>query len=165
MDRPYVAENNRVVRFPYMNGMLAATGEPEVVVPNLPQGAGRLPGRGHWTRDVAFSPDGVGMFVSVGSYSNAQTEGEDETNRAAILAFDPNGTFWGMTATGMRNPVSLAFSPLNGALWATNTESLTKSSQRGATSANTGASLTILFEIPVSDATKRGIGISGLTSE
>ena len=42
----YVAENNRVVRFPYMNGMLAATGEPEVVVPNLPQGAGRLPGPG-----------------------------------------------------------------------------------------------------------------------
>lgn len=118
----YVAENSRIVRFPYMNGMLAATSEPEVVVPNLPQGAGRLPGRGHWTRDVAFSPDGVGMFVSVGSYSNAQTEGEDETNRAAILAFDPNGTFWGLTATGLRNPVSLAFSPLNGSLWTTNNE-------------------------------------------
>ena len=118
----YVAENSRVVRYPYVNGMVEATGAPEVVVPDLPQGAGRLPGRGHWTRDVVFSPDGATMYVSVGSYSNAQTDGEDETGRAAILAFDPDGANRRVFATGLRNPVTLSFSPHNGALWATNNE-------------------------------------------
>ena len=41
-------------------------------MPNLPQGAGQLPGKGHWTRDIAFSRDGKRMYVSVGSYSNVQ---------------------------------------------------------------------------------------------
>ena len=118
----YVAENNRIVRFPYVNGMVTATTAPEIVVPNLPQGAGRLPGRGHWTRDLVFSPDGVAMFVSIGSYSNAQTEGEDETGRATVVAYNPDGTPRGVLATGLRNPVTLAFSPTTGALWATNNE-------------------------------------------
>ena len=78
----YVAENHRVVRYPYTDGMIAAASAPEVVVSDLPQGAGRLPGKGHWTRDVAFSGDGTTMFVSIGSFSNNQEAGEDETNRA-----------------------------------------------------------------------------------
>jgi glucose/arabinose dehydrogenase len=118
----YVAENSRVVRYPYVNGMVAATGAPEVVVPDLPQGAGSLRGKGHWTRDLVFSPDGTTMYVSVGSYSNAQTGGEDETDRAAVLAFDPDGANRRVFATGLRNPVSMSFSPHNGWLWVTNNE-------------------------------------------
>ena len=66
----YVAEEGRVIRFPYQSGDLAARGEAAVVVPDLPRGADNLPGKGHWTRDVQFSHNGVRMFVSIGSYSN-----------------------------------------------------------------------------------------------
>ena len=57
--------------------------------------------------------------MSVGSYSNAQTSGEDETRRAAILAFNPDGSNRRVFASGLRNPVSLAISPVNGKLWTT----------------------------------------------
>ena len=118
----YVAENHRVVRYPYTDGMIAAASAPEVVVSDLPQGAGRLPGKGHWTRDVAFSGDGTTMFVSIGSFSNNQEDGEDETNRARILAYDPDGANGRVVAWGLRNPVSMSISPVTGALWTTNNE-------------------------------------------
>ena len=57
----YVAEDNRVIRFPYANGNLAARSKPEIVVAKLASTTG-----GHVTRDVAFSNDGARMFVSVG---------------------------------------------------------------------------------------------------
>ena len=109
----YVADTDAVLRFSYRNGDLTARGDPEVVVSDLPRG-------GHTTRDVAFSPDGKRMFVSVGSGSNdadkmprrgaaeiaAWEAGHGlgaawgrETNRAAVLAFDPDahafvGRYW-----------------------------------------------------------------------
>lgn len=113
----YVAGNDQVVRFPYVNGDLKARGKRQVIVPDLPQGAGQLPGRGHWTRDVQFSADGATMFVSVGSYSNAQENNEDETDRADILSFTPDGANRQVFASGIRNPVSLAVSPFDGRLW------------------------------------------------
>jgi glucose/arabinose dehydrogenase len=114
----YVAQNDKVVRFPYRNGDLKARGAAQIVVASLPRGAGQLPGRGHWTRDIVFSADGKTMYVSVGSYSDVQKNGEDETRRAAILAYRPDGTFLRIHATGIRNPVALAVSPANGELWA-----------------------------------------------
>ena len=59
----YIGDTNAVVRFPYKNGDLKATGDPETIVSGLPRG-------GHWTRDVVFSKDGTKMFVAVGSGSN-----------------------------------------------------------------------------------------------
>src|SRR5262249_27762007 len=56
----YVAETGAVVRFPYRSGDLASRGERKRVVPRFPPG-------GHATSDVAFSPDGATMYVSVGS--------------------------------------------------------------------------------------------------
>ena len=67
----YIANTDSVVRFPYKNGDLEASGPKQVIVPNLP-GFGRLRGGGHWTRDIVFSPDGKRMFVSVGSRSNVR---------------------------------------------------------------------------------------------
>ena len=61
----YVAENNRVVRFPYREGDTSARGRAEVVVAELSPTTG-----GHTTRDLVFSLDGKRMFVSVGSQSN-----------------------------------------------------------------------------------------------
>lgn len=61
----YVAEVNRVVRYAFKEGSTAALDVPEVVIPQLSPVAG-----GHYTRDIAFSPDGKQLYVAVGSLSN-----------------------------------------------------------------------------------------------
>ncbi len=130
----YVANNNAIVRIPYHNGDLAATGSPQVVVPKLIDGHG-----GHSTRDVAFSRDGQRMFISVGSGSNVAdgmsrkdpaairdweaghglgAAWDGETNRADILVTDPEGHAPLRTyATGIRNGVGIAVNPTTGDLW------------------------------------------------
>src|SRR5436190_17617123 len=135
----YVALNNSVVRIPYHNGDLVASGAVEVVVPTLAGTAG-----GHTTRDVVFSKDGTRMFISVGSSSNiAETMGTrtpaqvtaweadhglgaawgNETNRANILVTDPEGLQpLHAYATGFRNPVGLAIHPTSGELWVSTNE-------------------------------------------
>lgn len=134
----YVAETNRVTRYPYRVGDVKPRGAAQVVVPELPSGVG------HSTRDVAFSPDGKRLFVSVGSGSNvAETMSKKapaeikaweaahglgaawdaETDRAAVLEFDaaaPGAAT--IYATGIRNCVSLTVQPANGALWCTTNE-------------------------------------------
>jgi glucose/arabinose dehydrogenase len=114
----YVGETGKVVRFPYRSGDLKARGEKQVIVPDIPSG-GRLHGGGHWTRDVAFSNDGKKMFVSVGSRSNVQEGGRpDETKRADILEYDPEGGHFRIHASGIRNAVGIAVHPQTGDLWA-----------------------------------------------
>ncbi len=109
----YVATEGKVLRYPYRNGDLRARGPAQIVVRSLPTGH-------HWTRDILFTPDGTTMLVSVGSGSNVAEGGlEKEKNRAAILAFDPDGSDMRLFATGLRNPVSMAFDSASKALWTT----------------------------------------------
>ena len=124
----YIADTDRVVRFPYEAGDLKAGGKAEIVVGNLPHGYG------HSTRDIVFTKDGKRMLISVGSQSNAG-EGMGsapgglpawtgqhplgaswgaETGRAGVLAFDPDGTNPAQFATGIRNCVGLAIQPATG---------------------------------------------------
>jgi len=112
----YVANTDTVVRFPYKNGDIKATGEPETIVKELP-GFAQLAGGGHWTRDVDFSPDGRRMYVSIGSKSN-DDDNDQEKRRADILVFDPDGKGEKFYATGIRNPVGLAIQPGTGVVWA-----------------------------------------------
>jgi glucose/arabinose dehydrogenase len=109
----YFANTNSVIRYAYHNGDLKATGQPETVIAELPAGGG------HWTRDLAFSPDGTKLFVSVGSASNvddADTHPK-EFHRANILEFTPEGKFVKIYAAGIRNPVGIAINPTTGQLW------------------------------------------------
>ncbi len=106
----YVAETGGVVRFAYRPGDLTG-GKPEVVVRDLPSGGG------HWTRTVAFGPDGK-MYVSVGSSCNVCEE--KDPRRAAILQFNPDGTGGRIFARGIRNAVGITFHPRTSELWATN---------------------------------------------
>lgn len=115
----YIGNTGSVVRFPYKSGDLKASGKSETIVPDLPTGA-RVGGGGHWTRDIAFSPDGKKMFVSVGSRSNhddADTH-PAEKNRADILEFNPDGSGQRIYAYGIRNAVGITFNPTTGELWA-----------------------------------------------
>ena len=115
----YIANTDSVIRYPYHNGDLKARGEQEVIVKDLP-GGGRLRGGGHWTRDIAFSPDGKKMFVSVGSHSNVDDPDthKAEYHRADILEFKPDGSGLRVYAYGIRNPVGIAINPTTGELWA-----------------------------------------------
>lgn len=115
----YIANTNSVVRFPYKNGDLQASGPKQVIVQSLP-GFGRLRGGGHWTRDIVFSRDGKKMFVSVGSLTNVDDTDHNpaEYHRADILVANPDGTELHVYASGIRNPVGLAVSPQDGELWA-----------------------------------------------
>ena len=107
----YVGTVGAVLRFPYRNGDAVARGPAETIVPRLPIG-------GHQTRDVVFSQDGRKLLVSLGSQSNDQEGGSDESWRADILEFDPDGKAMRRFAGGIRNPVGLAIHPLTGDLWA-----------------------------------------------
>ena len=109
----YAGNTNSIVRFPYHNGDLKATGPAETVTTEIPAGGG------HWTRDIAFSPDGKRMFVSVGSRSNVDDPDthEAEFHRANILEFTPEGKFVKVYASGIRNPVGIAVNPQTGELW------------------------------------------------
>ena len=98
------------------------------MVRDLPEGGS------HWTRDLAFSKDGKTLYVSVGSATNvdegvpppSQTEIEgaalgasfdDERDRAAVLAFDPEGHHKHTFAAGLRNCSGLTVQPATDALW------------------------------------------------
>jgi glucose/arabinose dehydrogenase len=132
----YVANTDSVVRFPYHSGDLKAAGTPQIVVPSLPRGYA------HFTRDIVFTADNARMLVSVGSASNnAEGMGDppgglehwiathppgaawgEETDRAAVLAFDPEGRNKEQFATGIRNCVGLAIQPETGVAWCSTNE-------------------------------------------
>ncbi|HEY9140331.1 MAG TPA: sorbosone dehydrogenase family protein [Bryobacteraceae bacterium] len=114
----YVGNTNSVVRFPYHNGDMKASGKPETLV-KIP-GGGRLRGGGHWTRDLAFSKDGAKLFISVGSHSNDDDTDNNpaEYHRADILAAKPDGSGLEVYAWGIRNAVGIAVQPQTGELWA-----------------------------------------------
>jgi len=118
----YIGNTDGIVRFPYKNGDLKATG-PAQHLADLP-GGGRLRGGGHWTRDLVFSKDGTKLLASVGSHSNvddADTHPE-EFHRADVLEFTPEGKFIKVFASGLRNCVGEAINPITGELWCSTNE-------------------------------------------
>ena len=114
----YVGNTDSIVRFPYKVGDLEARGAAETIVKGVPAG-GQLPGGGHWSRDLAFSPDGRKFYIGVGSLTNVDDPDVSaaEKDRATIIEFNPDGTGRRVYATGVRNPVGLAFHPKTGQLW------------------------------------------------
>jgi glucose/arabinose dehydrogenase len=110
-DYVYVADTNEVLRFRYDSRTSKRLGEAEHIL--------GLPGAGynqHWTRSLAFSPDGQKLFVSVGSRDNISIE--SDPRRAAILAVDPDGKNMRIFASGLRNAVGIGFDQESGNLWA-----------------------------------------------
>ena len=106
----YVGNTDAVVRFRYQPGKIKAEANAEKIA--------SLPGWGyreHWTRNLAFNPSGSKLYVTVGSQSNVDVEPEP---RASILEFDPDGSGRRVFASGLRNPVGLAFYPGTNQLWA-----------------------------------------------
>lgn len=109
----YVANTDAVVSFPYEEGQTEITAEPTKVT-DLPAGTINH----HWTKGLIASEDGSKLYVSVGSNSNLIENGiAAEKERADILEVDPKAGTYRVFASGLRNPVSMAWEPESGALW------------------------------------------------
>jgi glucose/arabinose dehydrogenase len=110
----YVANTDAVVSFPYTAGQIEITSSPTRIV-TLPAG----PINHHWTRGLVANADGSKLYVSVGSNSDWGERGMDkEVERAAILEIDPRAGTKRIFASGMRNPVGMAWVAGTSALWA-----------------------------------------------
>ncbi len=70
--------------------------------------------QGHANRDLEIGPDGR-LYVGVGSVGNLGVEPEP---KATIQRFSADGKDQKTVASGVRNPVGLAFHPDTGELWA-----------------------------------------------
>jgi len=112
-DSFYVANTDAVLRYAYKAGQTKLTGPAERVT-ELP--AGTL--NHHWTKNLVASADGKRLYASVGSNSNAAENGIDaEKQRAAILEIDVLNGAKRVYASGLRNPVGMAWEPGSGTLW------------------------------------------------
>src|SRR3954463_5289278 len=112
-DTLYVANADAIVRFPYAPGATSIVAPPRKVV-DLP--GGRI--NHHWTKNVIASADGSKLYASVGSNSNEAENGIlHERGRAAIWEIDRATGKHRVFASGLRNPVGLAWEPATKKLW------------------------------------------------
>ena len=111
--RLYVANQDALVRFDYVEGATRANGPP-VKVTDLPSAINH-----HWTKALAASADGRFLYVGIGSNSNITERGMDaEVDRAMVWEVDAVTGAHRPYATGLRNPTALAIQPGTGQLWA-----------------------------------------------
>ncbi len=109
-DYLYVGNTDAVVRFKYKAGQTKSEGEAEKIA-SLPMNGYRE----HWTRNLIFSADGKKLYVTVGSKTNV--DAGEEPMRAAISEMNPDGSASRLFATGLRNPLGLAWNPTTKQLW------------------------------------------------
>lgn len=111
--RIYVAEQDALVSFPYVEGQTRITAPPEEVT-RLPSALNH-----HWTKALTASADGSTLYVGIGSNSNAGERGMAvEEERAVVWAVDRATGARRTIARGIRNPTALAIEPSSAALWA-----------------------------------------------
>jgi glucose/arabinose dehydrogenase len=109
----YVADTDALLRFPYQPGQTSITA-PAIKLTDLPGG----PIDHHWTKNVIASADGSRLYVSVGSNSNVAENGmAAETGRAAVWEIDRATGAHRIYASGLRNPVGMAWEIATGMLW------------------------------------------------
>ena len=109
----FIANADSLVAVPFTPGTTTITAQPRLITA-LPSGRNH-----HWTKSLVASPDGRWLYVGVGSNSNVGENGMAmEEGRAAIWRIDPRTGAKSVFASGLRNPVGLAFNPWSGALWA-----------------------------------------------
>jgi glucose/arabinose dehydrogenase len=109
----YVANADAVVKFPYTTGETTITAAPTKVA-DLPGGERNH----HWTKSLIASPDGTRLFAGVGSNSNVAEYGmEEEQGRAAVWVIDLQTGASRIYASGLRNPVGMAWQPDTQVLW------------------------------------------------
>ena len=111
-EKLYVANTNGLLVFPYKTGDTKITAKGK----ELTKFNARAPNN-HWTRNLAASPDGKKIYISVGSNSNIGENGmENEVGRAMVFEYDIAKDKKIPYAIGLRNPVGLGWDKA-GRLW------------------------------------------------
>jgi glucose/arabinose dehydrogenase len=109
----YVANTDAVVKVPYTEGATTISEAPAKVL-DLPAG----PRNHHWTKNIIASPDGRRLYIAIGSNSNVGENGlDEEQGRAELWELDLQTGAHRTYATGLRNPVGMAWDPLTEKLW------------------------------------------------
>jgi glucose/arabinose dehydrogenase len=109
-DTFYVGNTDGVFAYPYTRGATRITGPGRRIATFKPGG--------HWTRSLLLSPDSRKLYAGVGSLSNIADQGmEAEQGRAAIYEIDLASGNSRIFASGLRNPVGVAWEPKTGVLW------------------------------------------------
>lgn len=130
-DYLYVGNNDSIVRFAYKSGQTKAAGAPEKIA-DLPASDAALDqdtadrlridisqtrGYNHWTRNVIFNAAGTKLYATVGSATNATPENQGVFPRGTIHEYNPDGSGHRLYASGLRNPVGMAYFPGSNTLW------------------------------------------------
>jgi len=112
-ERLFVANADAVLGFPYRRGDTIITA-PGTKLLDLPGG----PVNHHWTKNLLASSDGRRLYVSVGSNSNVGERGMAlEEGRAAIWEVQVDSGAHRIFASGLRNPVGMAWDAAGRVLW------------------------------------------------
>ena len=106
----YVAEVNRILKFPSIESNLSSPPAPVIVNDSYPTE------RHHGWKYIAFGPDGK-LYVPVGAPCNI-CESEDEIF-ASITRINADGTGREVFASGVRNTVGFTWHPVTKEMWFT----------------------------------------------
>jgi len=110
----YVGNTDALMEFDYHEGDTAITASGKKIV-SLPAGKYNR----HWTRNIITNHAGNKIYIAVGSGTNVAEEGLDnEIRRASILEVNIDGSGEKIYASGLRNPVGMAWAPGTNTLWA-----------------------------------------------
>jgi glucose/arabinose dehydrogenase len=99
----YIADLKAIWRLPYKNGQLRAGERMPITRPGALGRAGN-----HWTRDIAIPPDAKSVYVAIGSRTNLS---EEPSPQATVQKIMLDGSGQTTFASGLRNPVGIAFYP------------------------------------------------------
>ena len=112
-DQFYVANADALMVFPYQSGQTSINADGTMLT-DLRRGTINH----HWTKNLLASADGSRLYLAIGSNSNIAENGlEEEQDRAAIWEIDRLTGDHRIFASGLRNPVGMAWEPTTGALW------------------------------------------------
>ena len=109
----YIANADAIVSVPYTTGVTHVNATPRKLI-DLPGG----PINHHWTKNIIASADGTKLYACIGSNSNIAENGiAAESDRAQVWEIDLRTGSHRVFASGLRNPVGMAWQPESGALW------------------------------------------------
>lgn len=112
-DTLFIGTTDALLAYPYQKGQTSIDADPLKIL-DLPAGGYN----NHWTRNVVANADGSKLYISVGSASNVAEHGTaEELLRANILEVNLDGTALRVFASGLRNPVGMAWEPKSEKLW------------------------------------------------
>ncbi len=108
----YVAQVNRLLRYPDIENQLDNPPTPEVIYDDYPTEFH------HGWKYIAFGPDDK-LYVPVGAPCNICDSATVDARYASITRMDPDGSNREIVAHGVRNTVGFTWHPETGELWFT----------------------------------------------